>query len=109
MRKKVDEEELKRIRKIQQARKELEFEIGRDLKHEFGRLETEDRMFADKNPYVIAAINFFGTLIIGYALYFVASVLFPLILFAGTYIKIFIWGLSIASAFRRRSLLEKFF
>ena len=109
MKKKVSPKELKELRRKEQARKELEFQIGRDLKIESERMDNEDRFFEDKNRFVIALINFFGTLMAGYILKFIMGFFIP---FAGIFSGVFnvlIWGAAIVSAFRRRSLLDEFF
>lgn len=109
MKKKVSLQELKEIRRREQARKELEFQIGRDLKLESERMDAEDRFFENKNRYVIAAINFFGTLIVGYILKFVLGFFIPFIGLFGSAISVMIWLAAAISVFRRRSLLDEIF
>ena len=108
MKKKINRKELIEIRKREMYKKELESEIGRDLKLQDQLNEAEDRHFEDKNRYIIAAINFFGTLTILWIPYMIANAIFPLGLFSNV-LKAVILIISIISAFRRKSLIENWF
>ncbi|MFV1884539.1 MAG: hypothetical protein ACMZ7B_08630 [Balneola sp.] len=109
MKKKIRREELIEIRKRKQSEKEMEFELGRDLKLNDQLQDAEERNFAGKNRFVIAAINFFGTLTILWIPYMIANKILP---FGGpinNVIKAVILTISIISAFRRKSLIENWF
>lgn len=108
MKKKISREELIEIRKREMYKKELESEVGRDLKLKDQLNEAEDRHFEDKNRYVIAAINFFGTLTILWIPYMIANAIFPLGPLSNV-LKAVILTISIISAFRRKSLIENWF
>lgn len=108
MKKKLSREELIELRKRQQAKNELEQTLRNELSIKHRQIEDEERFFENKNRFVIASINFFGTLFILYIPYKIASFILPINLFAGS-IKVIILGVAIISAFRKRSLIEKWF
>ena len=60
-------------------RKELENEIGKDLKLEYSKMDYQERMHEGKNKYVLAATYFFGTLIICYFFFFIARFAFQIL------------------------------
>ena len=107
MKKKLSQKELAELRKREQHRKEMEFEVGRDLHIEFERQKAEENMFKDKNPWAIRAINFFGTLIVLYVPFWLVSQLVPLG-FITPYIKWLIFILAVVSMFRKRSVVDEF-
>lgn len=109
MKRKVSQKELAEIRRRAQERKELEFQIERDVKLESRRMDAEDRFFENKNRLVIAALNFFGTLMVGHAIKAVVTFFNPLAGLFSSAINVLILGIAIISAFRRRSLLDEFF
>ncbi len=108
MRKKVSRKELAELRKRENARKEFESELERDLKLRDQLDRAEERHFADKNRFIIAAINFFGTLTILWIPYSIANMIFPLGPFSNV-IKAVILTISVISAFRKKSLIENWF
>lgn len=107
MKKKLSQKELAELRKREQHRKELEFQVGRDLHIEYGKQKADENMFKDKNPWAIRAINFFGTLIVLYIPFWIVSMLVPFGPFA-PYIKWMIFTLAIISIFRKRSVVDEF-
>ncbi len=107
MKKKLSQKELAELRKREQARKELEFQVGRDLHIEYGKQTAENNMLKDKNPWAIRAINFFGTLIILYVPFWIVSMLIPFGPFA-PFIKWLILILAVISMLRKKSVLDEF-
>lgn len=57
-------------------RKELENEIGKDLKLEYSKLDYQERLHEGKNKHVVTAIYFFGTLFFCYVFYFLTRIIF---------------------------------
>ncbi len=99
MKKKISQKELVELRKKEQARKEMEYELGRDLKLQGQQQDREERNNSTYNRAIIAAFNFFGTLIIFYAVYFL--VLFKIRYFFGFFFDkhvefpLFVWYIQI--------------
>lgn len=108
MKKKISQKELAELRKREQVRKEFECELDRDLKLRARLDQAEESRFANKNRFIIAAINFFGTLTILWIPYSIANMIFPLGSISNV-IKAIILTISIISAFRKRSLIEEWF
>lgn len=108
MKKRPNKEELARIRKREQSRKEMEFELGRDLNLKDQQQETEERFYANKNRFIIAGINFFGTLTILFIPYMIANKVISLGVVSNP-IMVLIIRISILSAFRKRSIIENWF
>ncbi len=117
MKKKISREELIEIRKREQARKEMEFELGRELSQSFRVIDNYERLREGKNPYVLHSLNFFGTLGILYALYFI--ILFKVKIFFqfffgitinyGTYVRlvqVLFWIAAFGSLFTRKTVLD---
>ena len=57
---------MKKKNEIEQEldRKEFENEIGRDLNDQYNKLHVQEQLLKGKNKYVIAAMNFFITMVI---------------------------------------------
>ena len=108
MKKKIKRSELVELRKKELERKEMEYQVGRDLKHKYDRIEAFEKILKNKNPWVIGAINFFGTLVICYFPYFAFS-LFIDFGMAGTILQIGFWVIAFISLIQKRSFLERFF
>lgn len=108
MKKKISRKELAELRKREQARKEFESELDRDLKLRDRLDRVEESHFVNKNRFIIAAINFFGTLIILWIPYSIANMIFPLGPISNV-IKAIILTISVISAFRKKSLIENWF
>ncbi|MDR9418770.1 hypothetical protein [Gracilimonas sp.] len=64
---------MKRKNDIEQEldQKEFESELDRDLSTQYRKLDAWEKLHEDKNPYVIAAMNFFASLVFFEAFYFV--------------------------------------
>lgn len=64
---------MRKKNKIEQEldQKEFENDLGKDLNLEYQKIDNHESLLRDKNKYVIAAINFFGTLF------------FPLVIYIG--------------------------
>ena len=56
--------------------KEFENELDRDLSDQYQKIGTREKFLEDKNPYVIGAINFFGTLFFTVGFYLAVKLLF---------------------------------
>ena len=64
--KKIIKNDLVELRKQELARKELEFQVGRDLRIESEKRDVIEKSLEDKNPFILGCINFFGTMFFGY-------------------------------------------
>lgn len=114
---KISREELSEIRKRELARKEFENEIGRDLKLKSEKMDVREQFLEDKNPWVLRAVIFFGTLACCYIAYFIVSIAMAFtgvaFLLGGMYIyfklllHLSIWTLAAVSAVTGRSYLDK--
>ena len=107
MKKKLSQKELAELRKREQHRKELEFQVGRDLHIEYGKQKAEDNMLKDKNPWAIRGINFLGTLIILYVPFWIVSMMISFGPFT-PFIKWLILILGVISMLRKKSVLDEF-
>ncbi len=126
MRKKLSREDLAEIRKKELSRKELEFQVGRDLKIEDRKREVTEKALEDKNPIILGCINFFGTMFFGYGIFVLLKFglnrflfLIPSMFVDTTLIDAFfalfhilIWGMSVIAVIRKKSpfddLLDRF-
>ena len=118
MKKKILKEDLVELRKKELSRKELEFQIGRDLKHEYVKKDAEEREMEGKSPLVIGIINFLGTVLIlyfGYLIFWLFSKQFLFFIpstitgpfFILLHAIIFLAG--VISVFKKRSVLDIWF
>ena len=118
----MNEEERKKLvaqRKKEQAERELEFDLNRDLKVQDQNNEIAEQHEKDRNKYTVWAIIFLGTMIPLYLFLFGIKFLFlvffgPVLGLLGIsvaglniFLHIFIWTLSIISVYRERSVLEE--
>ena len=121
MKKKISQKDLAELRKKELAKKEMEFEVGRDLKQGYEKMDFREKLFQNKSPQIIVAINFFGTLLIGYLLFLGLKIIIMLTNyyfsgfipeeFSSTFfptLHVVIWGLSVIAVARRRSPYDDF-
>ncbi|MEX0719203.1 MAG: hypothetical protein WD059_00960 [Balneolaceae bacterium] len=106
--------------KIEQEldQKEFEKDLGKDLKLESERLDIQEKLYAGRNKYSIAAIHFFGTLFISYFMLIVLRMAYNM--FFGTafamlgvsfawmnpFIHGAIWVGAVVSVYQKRSVLD---
>lgn len=118
----MNEEERKKLvaqRKKEQAERELQFDLNRDLQIQDRKDEIESQAEKERNKYTEWAIIFLGTLIPLYLFLFGVKFLFmvffgPVLGLLGisvaglnTFFHLLIWTLSILSVYRERSVLEE--
>lgn len=118
----MNEEERKKLvaqRKKEQAERELQFDLNRDLQIQDRKDEIESQAEKERNKYTEWAIIFLGTLIPLYLFLFGVKFLFmvffgPVLGLLGisvaglnTFLHLLIWTLSILSVYRERSVLEE--
>ncbi|MGK7370540.1 MAG: hypothetical protein ACNS64_10010 [Candidatus Halalkalibacterium sp. M3_1C_030] len=122
----MNEEERKKLaaqRKKEQAERELQFDLNRDLQIQDQKDEIERQAQKERNKYTDWAIIFLGTLIPLYLFLFGFKFLFMVFFGSGlgllglsftevdtyldTLLHIFIWAFSIFSVYRERSILEE--
>lgn len=106
-------------RRREQAERELEHDLNRDLKIQDQKNEIERQAEKERNKYTEWAIIFLGTLIPLYLFLFGIKFLFmvffgPVLGLLGisvaglnSFLHILIWILSILSVYRERSVLEE--
>ncbi|RNC79984.1 MAG: hypothetical protein ED557_12700 [Balneola sp.] len=117
MKKKISQEELSNLRKKEQARREMEYELRRDLKLGGKQEDIREKSYSNHNRLGIAAINFFGTLFIQYIIYFI--ILFKIRYFFRFFfdihveyasyvwsLQIFFWIAAFWSVYLKRSILD---
>jgi hypothetical protein len=108
---------MKKKNKIEQEldRKELEYELNRDVSSKYQSLDVFERMHEDKNPYVLGLMNFFSTLLFFEVFYWLIKMLinyFTLgftLEFFGTmdpFLHIVVLILAISSVIKKRSAVE---
>lgn len=116
-------EKLAAQRKKEQAERELQFDLNRDLQIQDQKDEIERQAQKERNKYTDWAIIFLGTLIPLYLFLFGIKFLFMFFFgpglgllglsftevdtFLDTLLHIFIWTFSIISVYRERSVLEE--
>lgn len=116
-------EKLAAQRKKEQAERELQFDLNRDLQIQDQKDEIVRQAQKERNKYTDWAIIFLGTLIPLYLFLFGIKFLFMVFFgpglgllglsftevdtFLDTLLHIFIWTFSIISVYRERSVLEE--
>ncbi|NGP75710.1 hypothetical protein G3570_03645 [Balneolaceae bacterium YR4-1] len=105
-------------RKKEQAERELQYDLNRDLKIQDEINEISGIQEKDQNKFTVLAIIFLGTLIPLYVFLFgfkfIFMVLFGPVLalievdisWVNTYLHILIWTLSVISVYRERSVMD---
>ena len=105
-------------RKKEQAERELQYDLNRDLKIQDEINEISGIQEKDQNKFSVLAIIFLGTLIPLYVFLFgfkfIFMVLFGPVLalievdisWVNTYLHILIWTLSVISVYRERSVMD---
>ncbi|GAB5408423.1 MAG: hypothetical protein BalsKO_07880 [Balneolaceae bacterium] len=112
MKKKLSTKELAEIRKKELARKELEFQLGRDLRIEDEKRKVNENALKDKSPFIVGCINFLGTMVLGYVAFILVKMssarflaytpeVIPNVIFAVSHVVI--WGISIIAVVRKKS------
>lgn len=134
MKKRLSQKELAEIRKKELAKKELEFQIGRDLRIEDEKRKVAEKALENKNPFILGAVNFFGTMFFGYLAFGIikfcffrlrvlVSTLYPntaflkyldvdSVVYVDTFFSVFhvaIWGISLIAVVRKKSPLDDWF
>lgn len=113
---KISREELSEIRKQEQARKELENDLERDLKSEEEKHYFRELLNRDYSKPVVMLINFSFTLLVTYIAYFAiiwnirifgfVFVTEPLFNFMKLFGQSMCWLAAVISVFRGRSVLD---
>lgn len=112
------EEERARRRRNESGKRNLEYELARDLKNEEKRREAREIENRQRNSYEDMAVLFISTLVVGYVIFFMLKHLFNF--FFGTALAMLgvslnfiypffhaaIWIMAVFSAYRRRSVLD---
>ncbi|WP_103664834.1 hypothetical protein [Gracilimonas amylolytica] len=95
--------------------KELEADLHRDLSSQYSNIEVIQKLYEDKNPYVIGVMNFFFTLVFFELLYFLVKTLINSMTLGFTgeffftlnpFVHIIILILCITSVINRKSAVE---
>ena len=117
----MDEQERKKLverRRKEQAERELQYDLNRDLEIQDRINEIADLQEKDQNKFTVSAIIFLGTLIPLYfflfgvkycfmVLFGPALALFDIsVTWLDTYLHILIWTVTAISVYRERSILD---
>lgn len=118
MKKKFSRKELIELRKKELEKKELEFQLGRDLRLEDEKRNVNEKALEDKSPFILGCINFLGTMVLGYVAFILVKMslarflaytpeVIPNVIFAVFHVAI--WGISIIAVVRKKSPLDDWF
>lgn len=108
---------MKKKNEIEQEldQKEFEKELNRDLSDQYNRIDSFEKLHEDKNPYVLAAINFFSTFLFFEVFYWLTKIIvnfFTLGFSAGffetmdPFIHIAALIMAVAAIIKKRSAIE---